>query len=310
MAERDAQVESFLKKNGWYEAHETPIAGDMSSRQYFRLHRDSQTAILMLSDQPIASFVAMSDWLGSLNLSAPGIVASDREGAFLILEDFGNTSVKQLLEAEPAWHDEITEHVLTILLTIRASGSPDLSCPSARELVSWTHVTDDYVERGNEGSLQLLRIRLERVLAEVLNQKPVVSLRDFHSENMMWLPHRNDHRRIGLLDYQDAFLTHPVYDLVSWLTDARTQIPREMRVQNMQRYAERSGDNLMSIERAFAAFSVQRNLRIIGVFLRAKKTPGEMINTYNYLFEALMHPDFTDLRSDVIAALPTLELTR
>ncbi|MEM6891234.1 MAG: phosphotransferase [Pseudomonadota bacterium] len=310
MAERDIRIESFLRKNGWDDAHKTPIAGDMSSRQYFRLQRGSQTAILMLSDQPIDSFVVMTDWLAGLDLSSPRILASELEGELLILEDFGCTSIKQLLDAKPIWHEDVAEHIYTVLLTIRASENLDLSCPDARELVSWTNITDSYVEDGREGSLQLLRGRLERVLAEVLNHEPTVSLRDFHSENMMWLPHRNDHKRIGLLDYQDAFLTHPVYDLVSWLTDARTHIPDTTRVQSIRRYAERSGDNLMNLERAFAAFSVQRNLRIIGVFFRAKKKPSAMINTYNYLLEALAHPDFRDLRSDVIAALPTLQLTR
>ena len=46
-------------------------------------------------------------------------------------------------------------------------------------------------------------------------------LRDYHAENLLWLPRRHGHARVGMLDYQDMLLGHPAYDLVSLLEDAR-----------------------------------------------------------------------------------------
>ena len=56
---------------------------------------------------------------------------------------------------------------------------------------------------------------------EASTARDVVVLRDYHAENLVWLPDRADHARVGLLDYQDALVGHPAYDLASILEDAR-----------------------------------------------------------------------------------------
>jgi aminoglycoside/choline kinase family phosphotransferase len=47
-------------------------------------------------------------------------------------------------------------------------------------------------------------------------------LRDYHSPNLLWLPDREGVARIGLLDFQDAQIGSPAYDLASLLQDAWT----------------------------------------------------------------------------------------
>ena len=42
---------------------------------------------------------------------------------------------------------------------------------------------------------------------------------------MLWLPQRDGLQRVGLLDFQDALIGHPAYDLVSLLQDARRDEP-------------------------------------------------------------------------------------
>ena len=49
--------------------------------------------------------------------------------------------------------------------------------------------------------------------------------RDFFAGNLIWLPQRGGIRRIGVLDFQDAAIGHPAYDLASLLQDARRDIP-------------------------------------------------------------------------------------
>jgi aminoglycoside/choline kinase family phosphotransferase len=52
-------------------------------------------------------------------------------------------------------------------------------------------------------------------------------LRDYHSPNLLWLPERQGVARVGLLDFQDAVLGPPAYDLGSLLLDARGAIPEK-----------------------------------------------------------------------------------
>ena len=53
--------------------------------------------------------------------------------------------------------------------------------------------------------------------------------RDYHAENLIWLPERAGHARVGLLDFQDMLVGHPAYDLVSLLEDARRDVAPELR---------------------------------------------------------------------------------
>ena len=54
-------------------------------------------------------------------------------------------------------------------------------------------------------------------------------LRDYHKDNLLWLPQRPGVRACGLLDFQDAQRGHPSYDLVSLIEDARRDVAPAVR---------------------------------------------------------------------------------
>ena len=55
-------------------------------------------------------------------------------------------------------------------------------------------------------------------------KKKSIVLRDFHIDNLFWLKDRDGIKKIGLIDFQDALIGHPCYDLVSLLQDVRVNI--------------------------------------------------------------------------------------
>jgi len=92
-------------------------------------------------------------------------------------------------------------------------------------------------------------------------------------------------------------------------------VPPKTRQTYIRAYAAASGDDLSELEAAFAIFSVQRNLRILGIFHRAAKDFGKrhhlpkLPRVYGYLIEAFEHPVFADLRDSIAAALPPPEVS-
>lgn len=161
----------------------------------------------------------------------------------------------------------------------------------------------------NGAGLAGFREVLLKLLEDALSGGPTVSLRDFHADNLMWLPDRKGIQRFGLLDYQDAFLTHPAYDLVSFLTDARFDVPKALREATIQTYLDRSGDPAEPFHRAFAAMSAQRNLRILGIFAHGAASGrghhlDKLPRVHGYFAEALEHPAFDAVRMETLAALP------
>ncbi len=48
--------------------------------------------------------------------------------------------------------------------------------------------------------------------------------RDYHAENLIWLPGRKGVARVGMLDFQDAVRAHPAWDLSMLLHDGRRDV--------------------------------------------------------------------------------------
>ena len=99
-----AAAPSFLASCGWEGARIEPLAGDASFRRYFRvLHDDGRRAVLMDAPPPHEDprpFVAVAEWLTSIGLAAPDILARDLEQGLLLLGDLGNDRLRERLDEE------------------------------------------------------------------------------------------------------------------------------------------------------------------------------------------------------------------
>ena len=311
MPEPDDELQAFAEAAGWEAAVFQTVAGDLSARSYFRLTEGERTAILMdsRSDPGVARrFAELSGWLRETGLSAPEILFDASQDGLLLCEDFGRASATSLLAADPRFEATFDATAVQLLLALRSQAVPVLPSPGPGELADMTSLADEACPGADRARLAEFRRTLEEVLAS-FDAPTTVSLRDFHADNILWLPDREGIRRMGLIDFQDAFLVHPVYDLVSLLTDARTEVTRDRRARVIGAYADRSGDDVQALLGAFSAYSAQRNLRILGVFHRAAAQGqphhlSKVPRVRRYLAEALEHPQFDAVRHATLAALP------
>ncbi len=262
------------------------------------------------TDNSLPAFINMTQWLLDAGLSAPKILGRDMRNGWLLLEDFGNDLFSTLIETNATKQLYLYEQAIDVLLRIRRRPFPELPSPSASDLVEATYITLTWYPGADKDALHSIQSRLADLLDELLSEEPTVSLRDFHADNMIWLTNRERVRRVGLLDYQDAFLTHHAYDLMSLLTDARTEVPAHVADETLRAYAKKSGDSLESLERAVAILGVQRNLRILGIFFRAAHRDGKphrlpaVPRVRNHFARCLSHPVFSAVSSQLDRALP------
>lgn len=141
-------------------------------------------------------------------------------------------------------------------------------------------------------------------------EAPVICLRDFHAENILWLPERSGAARLGLLDFQDAVLAHPAYDLVSALQDARRAVSPAVEQAEIAHYAIRKGLDQKRFSAIYALLGVQRSLRILGVFARLCKAMGKphyidlLPRSWSYIQRNLAHPALAPLAAPLQAAFP------
>jgi aminoglycoside/choline kinase family phosphotransferase len=273
-----AEVHEFLARSGWGGAQVEPLAGDASFRRYFRVLDGPRTAILM--DAPPATedvrpFVAVAEWLHSVGLTAPEILARDIEHGLLLLGDFGDWRLRETVDKDPSRERELYELATDVLVHLHKHQPMAGLRPHGLEqwLEELSLFTDWYcpalrLSVDVDGFRSAWMQVLEPVEKDGLG--PVTVLRDYHAENVMLVRGRQGVQHFGLLDFQDALCGHPAYDLASVLEDARRDVPPEIERAMIDRYIAATG-GLDQFERAYWALAAQRNTRIIGVFTRLWK---------------------------------------
>ena len=277
-----AGVDAFLAACGWGEARVEPLAGDASFRRYFRVIDEGRRAVLMDAPPPHEDprpFIAVAEWLASVGLTAPEIIARDLGQGLLLLGDLGDVRLRETLDDDPGREEEL--YGLATDLLVQLHRHPPMPGLPSHGLDQWLDelmlFPDWYAPAlGIEVDRESYRATWTEVLAPVAADGlgPVTVLRDYHAENVMLVAGRNGVAHLGLLDFQDALAGHPAYDLASVLEDARRDVPPAIERAMIDRYRAATGGG-EAFERAYWALAAQRNTRILGVFVRLWKRDGK-----------------------------------
>ena len=320
MTDRQALLEAFLAKTSWAEARRAPLAGDASNRRYLRLHLENgETAVLMDAppekDEDVRPFVRVSEDLRSARLSSPRILAQDTEAGFLLLEDLGDGLFARVVSQEPSLERILYTAATDVLLALHDAPvrsdlpaySPDIMTEMAALSYRWYLGGLGFAFE--EGAARF-KEAFKPLLEATAGDSDVLIQRDYHAENLLWLPDREGIKRVGLLDYQDAMAGHRAYDLVSLLQDARRDVPVEIEEEMLNHYTQASDCDQSAFRTAYHVLGAQRNLRIIGVFARlslhsAKPHYVDYIpRVWSYLLRDLDHPANATIRPIILETLP------
>jgi tRNA threonylcarbamoyl adenosine modification protein YjeE len=349
--ERMAAQRQFLAANGYAGAERRRLAGDASTRSYERLTQGGKSVLLMNSprraDGPavhdgkpysaiahlaedITPFIAMAHGLHGRRFSAPEIFAIDRVAGLALIEDFGDEFIAA--GTPPAPIQERYEAAVDVLLALHRQVLPE-TLPVERGidyrlphydidamLIEVALLIDWYLPRLGAPLPATRRDRFFALWREALAPALVPPhswvLRDFHSPNLMWLPRRSGIERIGLLDFQDAVIGPPAFDVASLLQDARVDVPEKMEMALLSRYVRarlrEGGFDAERFARLYAALAAQRASKILGIFARLDRRDGKpqylrhLPRVWTYLRRSLAHPALAQLRAWYDANVPTL----
>jgi aminoglycoside/choline kinase family phosphotransferase len=270
-------LNEFLEKAGWGGAQIEPLIGDASFRRYFRVRSNGRSAMLMDAPPPHEDprpFLEVGAWLAANGHRAPAIHAEDRERGLVLIEDFGVDRMRDWLDENA--HAEEETYGAAIDALVRLHASPPGPFPPYNMEVYQREAglfTEWYCPATKlKVDAQGYHRAWDQVLTPMLpRQNPGVTvLRDYHAENIMLL----EGGAQGLIDFQDALVGHPAYDLVSLLQDARRDVSPELERAMLDRYLTQV-DADEHFEADYARLGVQRNAKIVGIFSRLWKRDGK-----------------------------------
>ena len=323
MTDRAATIDAFLAAEGWAGARRCPLAGDASARRYVRLH-GAGTAVLM--DVPPGSgldprpFLHVTDWLRAGGFSAPAIIAAAPDDGLILLEDLGDALFVSVAAAEPRREAGLYAAAVDVLVELQRRPPPDagwtpppydmaLLMREARLVLDW--YLPAATGRDVPGDLAAeFDVLAEAAFAPVAAVPPVAVMRDYHAENLLWLPDRPGRARVGLLDYQDMLVGPPAYDLASLLEDARRDTDGALRAAMIARYLAATGADPETFLHGAHVLAAQRNLKIVGLFTRLCRRDGKprylahLPRVWDHLRRDLDHPALGPLAGWIARHLP------
>ncbi|GGA18368.1 aminoglycoside phosphotransferase [Amylibacter cionae] len=320
LTDRSELITRFLKSAEWNHATRANLAGDASNRSYDRLTDPMHGNAVLMNAPPergedIRPFVKMTNWLLDQGISAPRILAADEEAGFLLLEDFGDDLFARLCGTARADEVELYTAAVDVLVHLKNAPPPADIAPydSATYLREAQLLTDWYLPAATgEDTPADLRAEFDSLITDACAglATDTVALRDYHSENLLWLPDLEGIRRVGQLDYQDALLGHPAYDLVSLLEDARRDTSPDLQSAMLDHYITQSGADREAFQTAYNTLGMQRNIKIIGIFARLCMRDGKpvylkhMPRVWDHLQRDLGDPSLTAIADWVARHVP------
>ena len=282
-----------------------PLAGDASSRRYYRALLDGPTSppsivmmelagrSLPLSSEELAifkeppkelPFLNLHRFLSQIGVRTPHLYGQWVEEGILFLEDLGDLSlwdfVQDLSPAEiMKWYEKALDQLL--LIQIAGTKARDDSCIAFKQrfdfrLYMWEF--DHFIEYGLEkrasgklsaGERTLLTDTFREISRRLEGQTPCLNHRDYHSWNLM--VHKDE---VAVIDFQDALLAPPQYDLASLLNDRETDrvIKPDMEDRLLQYYLENRaemGEGKVNRDGFFEIYilsALQRDFKVVGRF--------------------------------------------
>ena len=277
-------------------------------------------AVARLAGADCARFAAAAAWLRAHGLAAPDIYAADHTQGFVILEDLGDALFADVL-ADGGDEKALYQAAVEVLARIHAKDAP-ASLSSNKPLFDYDQTallaeTDLLTEwflplalgrAATPEEMAEYRRLWRQALASISGGRRVFVHRDYHAQNLLWLPDRAGVARVGLIDFQDAVAGSAAYDLISLTEDARRDVSPELAEGATRHYlavmkAQGSPVDEARFRQEMAVMAAQRNAKIVGIFARLYSRDGKarylafLPRVWSYLERDLSHPSLAALKA-------------
>jgi len=263
------------------------IAGDASFRTFYRLALNKSSKIIVLAKkekyQNLVAYSSINKFLNNNKILTPKLYAHNYPKGIIVIEDFGDLSFYKILLKKKN-KLPIYRKLVDLLLKIQKI-KPKIKI---KNINNGSHIIDKYSNKYlfkesnlffdwylplflNKKKVSNIKKRTNKILSKIYKKLNFSNShfvhRDYHAQNLMKVG-----KKIGVIDSQDALIGNPAYDLVSLIDDVRIKTSIKLKNQIYSYYLKKTSkiykNNSKKFLEDFKILSVQRNLKIIGIFSR------------------------------------------
>jgi len=307
-----------------------PIAGDASFRKFYRHISNENSKIIVLATQEkyknLIAYTSINKLLRKNNILAPKLYEHNFKEGKIVIQDFGNTSFYKVLNKSKNKFD-IYKKLIILLIEIQKIKTKNQIKSVNSELHKINKYTNNFLHQESnlffDWYLPLFLTRKKSLNIKKKTNKLLIKIykklnftnscfvhRDYHVQNLMKVG-----KKIGVIDSQDALIGNPAYDLASIIDDVRIKNSKKIKNEIYSYYLKKKSrefkKNSHNFLEDFEILSVQRSLKIIGIFsrlfVRDKKKQYLKLIPYAWkLLEMRMHSKiFSDLRFCLNTNIPS-----
>ena len=309
------------------------ISGDASFREFYRLKKNNKTSIIVSAKKEkfknLAVYAVINNLLNDNRINAPKLVSNHYKNDIIEISDLGELSFYDRVISKK---NKLNSYKSLIKLLIKMQKIKvkkyykfeKLKIKIPKYTSSNLHKESDlffdwylkYFLRNKKNSKikKILRSELNKVYKKLNYKNDTFVHRDFHISNVMI-----NKNKLGIIDSQDAIIGNPLYDVSSIIDDVRIKLSNKLQKKLLDFYHKNSklkNDHIEKLKNDFDILSVQRNLKILGIFVRLYKRDNKdnylkfLPYTWALIEKRLQNPVLKDLKVLIHKQLPIKKLKR
>ena len=294
------------------------ISGDASFREFYRLQKGRNTSIIVLAKKEkfknLITYIVVNKILARYKIYAPKLISNHYEHNIIEITDLGQKSFyNSIIKKKNKFKDY--KDLIKILIKLQniklqrnyrlGKFKINFQNYSIKNLHKESDLFFDWYLKYCFKSSKLKKIKeilkneLTKIYKKLYFQNNTFVHRDFHASNIMV-----NKNKLGLIDSQDAIIGNPLYDVASLIDDVRIKLPSNLQERLLNFYYYKSKlkkEEYKNLKNDFEILSVQRNLKILGIFVRLFKRDGKsnylkyLPYTWSLIERRLKNPIFKNL---------------
>ena len=293
------------------------ISGDASFREYYRLQKGRHTSIIVQAKKEkfknLITYIVVNNILSDYKICAPKLITNHYDNNIIEISDLGKKSFYNfIIKKKKKFNDY--KNLIKIIIKLQniklkqcyRFGKYKISFQnySIKNLHKESDLFFDwylryYLKNSKRNKIKnIMKKELTKIYKKLHFKNNVFVHRDFHASNIMV-----NENKLGLIDSQDAIIGNPLYDVASLIDDVRIKLPSNLQEKIFNFYNSKSKlkkEQYKNLKNDFEILSVQRNLKILGIFVRLFKRDGKpdylkyLPYTWSLIEKRLKNPIFKD----------------